>query len=209
VSESAKKGRENMVSQIKKEDMYEKLGNIDQIRDIIFGAQLRDYNSRFEKIESDLLAMHQELLDRISELRTSHSTELRVAVEALDKKMKTLQTSTDEERQDLRAQIERTHRKSSASFDKLNNDLEISTSAIREDLAETKAKVQEDMRGLKTYIQEELDRRLSTMGNMKISRDDMAEILFELGMRLKGTEFVPELEEATDLILVDRMTATD
>jgi exonuclease VII large subunit len=198
-----------MVSQIKKEDMYEKLGNIDQIRDIIFGAQLRDYNSRFEKIESDLLSMHQELLDRINELKTSHSTELRVAVEALDKKMKTLQTSTDEERQDLRAQIERTHRKSSASFDKLNNDLEISTSAIREDLAETKAKAQEDMRSLKTYIQEELDRRLSTMGNMKISRDDMAEILFELGMRLKGTEFVPELEEATDLILVDRMTSAD
>jgi DNA anti-recombination protein RmuC len=198
-----------MVSQIKKEDMYEKLGNIDQIRDIIFGAQLRDYNGRFEKIESDLLSMHQELLDRINEIRTSHATELRVAVEALDKKMKTLQTSTDEERQDLRAQIERTHRKSSASFDKLNNDLETTTTSIRDDLAETKAKVQEDMRGLRTYIQEELDRRLSTMGNMKISRDDMAEILFELGMRLKGTEFVPELEEATDLILIDRMTSSD
>jgi DNA anti-recombination protein RmuC len=196
-----------MVSQIKKEDMYEKLGNIDQIRDIIFGAQLREYNGRFEKIESDLLSMHQELLDRINEVRTSHSTELRVAVEALDKKLKTLQTSTDEERQDLRAQIERTHRKSSASFDKLNGDLEAATTSIRDDLSETKAKMQEDMRGLRTYVQEELDRRLSAIGNMKISRDDMAEILFELGMRLKGTEFVPELEEATDLILVDRMTA--
>jgi DNA anti-recombination protein RmuC len=195
-----------MVSQIKKEDMYEKLGNIDQIRDIIFGAQLREYSNRFEKVESDLLSMHQELLDRINEVRTTHSTELRVAVEALDKKLKTLQTATDEERQDLRAQIERTHRKSSASFDKLNSDLDSATTSIRDDLAETKAKMQEDMRGLRTYVQEELDRRLSAIGNMKISRDDMAEILFELGMRLKGTEFVPELEEATDLILVDRMT---
>lgn len=198
-----------MVSQIKKEDMYEKLGNIDQIRDIIFGAQLREYNGRFEKIESDLLSMHQELLDRINEVRANYSTELRVAVEALDKKLKTLQTSTDEERQDLRAQIERTHRKSSASFDKLNSDLEASTTSIRDDLTETKAKMQEDMRGLRTYVQEELDRRLSAIGNMKISRDDMAEILFELGMRLKGTEFVPELEEATDLILVDRMTSAE
>ncbi|WP_019498427.1 hypothetical protein [Pseudanabaena sp. PCC 6802] len=198
-----------MVSQIKKEDMYEKLGNIDQIRDIIFGAQLREYNGRFEKIESDLLSMHQELLDRINEVRMNYSTELRVAVEALDKKLKTLQTSTDEERQDLRAQIERTHRKSTASFDKLNSDLEVATTSIRDDLTETKAKMQEDMRGLRTYIQEELDRRLSAIGNMKISRDDMAEILFELGMRLKGTEFVPELEEATDLILVDRMTGAE
>jgi DNA anti-recombination protein RmuC len=198
-----------MVSQIKKEDMYEKLGNIDQIRDIIFGAQLREYNGRFEKIESDLLSMHQELLDRINEVRMNYSTELRVAVEALDKKLKTLQTSTDEERQDLRAQIERTHRKSTASFDKLNGDLEAAATSIRDDLSETKAKMQEDMRGLRTYVQEELDRRLSAIGNMKISRDDMAEILFELGMRLKGTEFVPELEEATDLILVDRMTGAE
>jgi hypothetical protein len=30
----------------------------------------------------------------------------------------------------------------------------------------------------------------------KVSRDDMAEILFELGLRLKGTEFEPELKEA-------------
>jgi hypothetical protein len=32
--------------------------------------------------------------------------------------------------------------------------------------------------------------------NVKVSRYDMAEILFELGMRLKGSEFVPELKEA-------------
>ena len=32
------------MAEITKEEMRERLGNIDQIRDIIFGAQLREYD---------------------------------------------------------------------------------------------------------------------------------------------------------------------
>jgi uncharacterized protein (UPF0335 family) len=60
-----------MINQIKRDDMYDKLGNIDQIRDIIFGAQLREYNSRFEKIEADIVATQDELRDRVSEIKNA------------------------------------------------------------------------------------------------------------------------------------------
>ncbi|MCS6959330.1 MAG: hypothetical protein RMK91_04705 [Pseudanabaenaceae cyanobacterium SKYGB_i_bin29] len=196
-----------MVSQIRREEAYEKLGNIDQIRDIIFGAQLREYNNRFEKLESDLANVHQELRDRIHELKMSFTTELRVAVEALEKKIRTLQTTAESERNDLRQQIDRLNRKTTASVDKLTEDLEQATATLREEIVETRDKLQEESRSLRLYIQEELERRLSALSGSKVSKDDMAEILFELGMRLKGTEFVPELEEASDLILVDRLNS--
>lgn len=194
-----------MVSQIRREELYDKLGNIDQIRDIIFGSHLREYNSRFEKLESDLSNVHQELRDRIHELKVSFTTELRIAVEALEKKLRAQQTTSEAERNDLRQQIERLNRKSSSSIEKLTEDLEQASATLREEIIETKDKLQEDARSLRLYVQEELERRLSALSGNKVSRDDMAEILFELGMRLKGTEFVPELEEATDLILVDRL----
>jgi archaellum component FlaC len=193
------------MNQLKKEEIYDKLGNIDQIRDIIFGAQLRDYNTRFDKLESDLGNFRQELIDRIQEVKTTNIAELRSAVDIVDKRIKALQLTGEEERNDLRQIIDRTHRKSSSNFEKLSEDLEATTGLLRDNLSETKAKLQEDTRNLRNYVQEELERRLSAIGNIKVSRDDMAEILFELGMRLKGTEFVPELEEATDLIIVDRM----
>lgn len=193
------------MNQLKKEEIYDKLGNIDQIRDIIFGAQLRDYNTRFDKLESDLGNFRQELIDRIQEVKTTNIAELRSAVDIVDKRIKALQLTGEEERNDLRQIIDRTHRKSSSNFEKLSEDLEATTGLLRDNLSESKAKLQEDIRNLRNYVQEELERRLSAIGNIKVSRDDMAEILFELGMRLKGTEFVPELEEATDLIIVDRM----
>jgi archaellum component FlaC len=193
------------MNQLKKEEIYDKLGNIDQIRDIIFGAQLRDYNTRFDKLESDLGNFRQELIDRIQEVKTTNIAELRSAVDIVDKRIKALQLTGEEERNDLRQIIDRTHRKSSSNFEKLTEDLEVTTGLLRDNLSESKAKLQDDIRNLRNYVQEELERRLSAIGNIKVSRDDMAEILFELGMRLKGTEFVPELEEATDLIIVDRM----
>lgn len=193
------------MNQLKKEEIYDKLGNIDQIRDIIFGSQLRDYNTRFDKLESDLANFRQELIDRIQEVKTTNVSELRSALDTVDKRIKALQLTGDEERNELRQTIDRTHRKSTSNFEKLSEDLEATTGILRDNLTESKAKLQDDIRGLRNYVQEELERRLSAIGNIKVSRDDMAEILFELGMRLKGTEFVPELEEATDLIIVDRM----
>jgi gas vesicle protein len=194
-----------MVSQIRREEAYDKLGNIDQIRDIIFGAHLREYNARFEKLETDLANVHQELRDRIHELKVSFTSELRVAVEGLEKKIRTQQSTAETERNDLRQQIDRLNRKTTASIEKLGEDLDQATATLREEITETKDKLQEDVRSLRLYVQEELERRLSALSGNKVSRDDMAEILFELGMRLKGTEFVPELEEASDLILVDRL----
>lgn len=37
------------MSEISREEMREKLGNIDQIRDIIFGSKQREYDSRIEQ----------------------------------------------------------------------------------------------------------------------------------------------------------------
>ncbi len=198
-----------MIGSIKKEEMYDKLGNIDQIRDIIFGAHLREYNNRFEKLENDLTLIHQEMRDRLMQLKAELAGELRAAIDTLEKKYKTLQTTSEEERLELKQQVERTHRKAQSNFEKLSTDLEEIATALRNDLAQSKASFTEDVRSLRTYVQEEFDRRLSALGDLKVSRDDMAEILFELGMRLKGTEFVPELEEATDLILVDRLTGEE
>jgi hypothetical protein len=51
---------------------------------------------------------------------------------------------------------------------------------------------------LRSLVLEELDRHFSILREDKLSKDDMAELLFELGMRLKGSEFVPELREAAE-----------
>ncbi len=186
------------MAEITKEEMRERLGNIDQIRDIIFGSQLRDYNNRFEKIESDLSLLQEDIQTRIEQLKTVLTTEIKSSVDNLDKKIKTLSLNSQEESTDLRQQLDRLNRKFSSSIEALDEALDNQTNALRDELGETRDKLQDEVRTLKNHVLEELDRRFSLLMDEKTSRDDFAEILFELGMRLKGTEFVPAIKQAAD-----------
>lgn len=187
------------MGEITKEEMRERLGNIDQIRDIIFGAQLREYTARFEKLESDVSMLQQEMRDRVDQLKNVFSTELRAAVDGIDKKIKTLSLNVEDETSNLRQQIDRTNKKFTSSIESLSESVDNQTNSIREEISNNREKLQEDTRLLRTHVFEELDRRFSMLREMKVSRDDMAEILFELGMRLKGNEFVPQLKEAASI----------
>ncbi|MDX2254424.1 MAG: hypothetical protein NW214_02810 [Pseudanabaenaceae cyanobacterium bins.39] len=186
------------MGEITRDEIRERLGNIDQIRDIIFGAHLREYNSRLDKVESDISNMQQDMRDRLSDLKTGLAIELRSAVESLDKRLKSISTSAQEEAADLRQQVDRLNRKFSNSIESLDEIVELQRTSLREELAQTRDSLQSDSRELRSLVLEELDRHFSILREDKISKDDMAELLFELGMRLKGSEFVPELREAAE-----------
>ncbi|KAM3097621.1 hypothetical protein ACKFKF_19540 [Phormidesmis sp. 146-12] len=186
------------MSDITKDEVREKLGNIDQIRDIIFGTQLREYDNRLGKVESDISMLQQEMRDRIEQVKSGFSLELKASVESLEKKLKSYNSSTQEECIDLRQQVDRLNKKFSNSVQILDEAIDAHTSSIRSELVESKAKLQDDVGALRDLVLEELDRRFSQLRETKVSKDDIAETLFELGMRLKGTEFIPKLREVAN-----------
>jgi DNA anti-recombination protein RmuC len=187
-----------VMGEITKEEMRDRLGNIDQIRDIIFGAQLREYANRFDKIESDLSLLQQEMRDRVDQVKNVLATELRSSIDSLDNKIKTLNVNVQDENAELRQNIGRVNKKFSTNIEALNETVDQQTNSIRQELSQTREKLHEDVRTLRANIFEDLDRRFSMLRDVKVSRDDMAEILFEVGMRIKGIEFVPELKEAAE-----------
>ncbi|WP_341530740.1 hypothetical protein WKK05_16605 [Nostoc sp. UHCC 0302] len=186
------------MNQMSREDVRERLGNIDQIRDIIIGAQLREYENRFSKVESDLSLLQQEMRSHLEQLKTNFTAELKGMAEVLEKKLKLLSLNTQEETADLGQQVDRLNRKFSISVQSLDEALDSQTTSIREELSQNKAQLQDDMTALRDLILEELDRRFSQLRETKVSKDDIAETFFALGMRLKETEFIPKLREAVD-----------
>jgi hypothetical protein len=204
------------MAEVTRDEMRERLGNIDQIRDILVGSHLRDYDTRLAQVETDLALLRQDVRDRIEDTKIALGTEMRTALESLDKKLKAISLTSTEESADLRVQLDRTNKKLANTITVLNEAIDKQTNALREDLLTARDKLQEDVRTLRNQIFEELDRQFLSLRNGKVSRDDMAEILFELGMRLKGTEFIRQLKEATDndtdiyssiAVLEDNMTS--
>jgi hypothetical protein len=183
---------------ITQEEMRERMGNIDLIRDIIFGPKLQEYDNRIDKLESNLSLLEKEMHDRIEQVKTDCVTELRSSVDALEQRIKSLSLTFQKDNADTRQLIDRTYQNFSGSLESIDKTLVSQTTSIRKELSETREKLQDDTRNLKSQIFDELEKRFSLLANAKVSRNDMADILFELGLRLKGTDLAKELKEANN-----------
>jgi len=170
--------------------------NIDQIRDIIFGAQRREYDIRFQKIESDLATLHQQTSSQVDDLKDTLVREIVAAVQALEKKLKLLNTSTQEENSALRKLMEQLEKKFSANLTTLTQETSDEASSIRKETSDTRVKLQQDIRTLRDQVYQELNTHVSSLQDSKVSRESLSEVLFELGMRMKGVEMSSELQKA-------------
>lgn len=197
------------MGEISQDEMRERIGNIDLIRDIIFGSKLQEYDSRLDKLESKLSLLDQEMRDRTLAIKTECLTELRASVDSLEQKIKSLSLTSQKDNADIQQLIERTYRNFSNSLESIDKTVGSQTTSIRTELSETREKLQEDTRNLKTQIFDELEKRFSLVTDAKLSRNDMADVLFELGLRIKKAEFTPELKEAVhgngseDVLLIE------
>lgn len=197
------------MGEISQDEMRERIGNIDLIRDIIFGPKLQEYDSRLDKLESKLSLLDQEMRDRTLAIKTECLTELRASVDSLEQKIKSLSLTSQKDNADIQQLIDRTYRNFSSSLESIDKTVVSQTTSIRTELSETREKLQEDTRNLKTQIFDELEKRFSQVTDAKLSRNDMADVLFELGLRIKKAEFTPELKEAVhtngseDVLLIE------
>ncbi|NJK60496.1 MAG: hypothetical protein HC918_10005 [Oscillatoriales cyanobacterium SM2_1_8] len=142
--------------------------------------------------------LHQEMRDRDEDLREYFAGELKTATETLEKKVKQVGSNAQDECADMRMQLDRTTKKVTAGLQELDEEVETLRTTTRDEVGQLRGKLDEELKELKDSFFDELNRLFSQLREVKISRDDMAELLFELGMRLKGTEFVPELVEAAE-----------
>ena len=184
------------MGEISQDEMRERIGNIDLIRDIIFGSKLKEYDSRLDKLESKLSLLDQEMSDRTLAIKTECLTELRASVDSLEQKIKSLSLTSQKDNADIQQLIDRTYRNFSNSLESIDKTVVSQTTSIRTELSETREKLQEDTRNLKTQLLDELEKRFSLLTDTKLSRNDMADVLFELGLRIKKAEFSPELKES-------------
>jgi gas vesicle protein len=184
------------MSEVSKEEIRERMGNVELIRDIIFGAKLQEYDNRLDKLESQLSLLDKEMRDRTLAVKTECLTELRASVDSLEEKIKSLSLTSQRDNADIRQLIDRTYKSFSSSLESIDKTVVSQSSSIRKELSETREKLQEDTQSLKAQIFDELEKRFSMLKDVKLSRNDMADILFELGLRIKKAEFTPELKES-------------
>jgi exonuclease VII large subunit len=184
------------------DNVRDRLGNIDQIRELLFGHIIAEYEQRWEtssqrldRLESDLSSFQTEMRDRLNALQESLTAEFRERMDAFEKQVQYLGFTLHEQTTNTQYRIREVEKNSSSGLDSLQTALTHQTNTTRTELMQTREQLEGSMRTLEKHVFEEIDKELSAMREGKVSRMDFADALFELCLKVKGSEF-PKLTEA-------------
>ncbi|MBL8299759.1 MAG: hypothetical protein JNN30_15590 [Rhodanobacteraceae bacterium] len=165
--------------------------NVDQIRDILFGGQMRDYERRFqelnERLEADFNALRQDQERRFTQLDKRLDEQLEKIARALRQEVLDRTAATDDIESRL-LQGTRTQRSELASaVDTLSRDLAIAEERLRMALGELDAALKEQG----GRLGQSLARSRDELRGEKVGREDLAALMTELALRLKGDFDLP------------------
>ncbi len=150
--------------------------NVDQIREIIFGGHIRDYEARFQALQDEFAAALKNL-----------KKEFDAAVKNLDQAIESEGTKRRDDDESLDALVQ-------SKFAELGKELAAAEARAGDGLEKLARDTQAAQRELRRSMEggsQDLDARLTAVAEdlsaRKVERDELAALLTELAQRLNGT----------------------
>jgi DNA repair exonuclease SbcCD ATPase subunit len=166
--------------------------NVDKIRDILFGSNMREYEKRFARLEERLTKSSDALREDLKKRFDSLESYVREELESLSQRLKTEKS----ERAESLKELTRESRDNSKTLEKKLSQLEEQLDSAQGDL---RSKILEQSKSLSTQIQKSkdevetaLEHEAETLRADKTDRAMLADLFTELSMRLKDELELPE-----------------
>ncbi len=166
--------------------------NVDQIRDILFGGQMRDYERRFhelnQKLEADLARMREAADKRLAQI------EKRID-DQLDKLGKLVRQEIDDRTgalADLESRVQQAARTARAEINKAVDGVSDEVAQSDERLRAALADLHDTMAARAGDTEAALSRASTELRADKVGREDLAALLTEFALRLKGDFDLPK-----------------
>lgn len=169
------------------------LGNVDQIREILFGSQSRELKEKFKKLETSIEAMQTEMRKKMEQIQSDFNTRMENELEGITRKMKNITNQQQSEFADVRDSAIKQEKRIQNSLEILEEDLISKNEQLAKQQLENSNTLRNELDTLKDEISRALDERLSEMGAVKLSRDDAAEILMDAAMAMQGSNVKQQL----------------
>jgi predicted RNase H-like nuclease (RuvC/YqgF family) len=180
-------------------DLGQGFNNIEQIRELLFGTQLKQLSIKLDSLETMLKEQKEETEKRISvlkietdrslqKLQESLSTELQTSFRSLSEELKSLKEKNIQDREENDQQLESISKRLSSNVANLDEAIDKQTRSLRDDVLSSHKKLQSDLIQMKKQVVENFEKRLANLGSSKVSREDIADMFFEIVLKLKGTQ---------------------
>jgi len=166
-------------------------GNVDKIRDILFGSQMRDYDARFSSLEEALLKETAEIRETNRRRFDQLETYIKGEFEALQTRLK----AEREERSDMGSQQSRELKELSETLSRRLRDLDDRGATVERDLRNQLLQQSRDLgdqlRARHDEISTLLDKRFQELRQSKTDRAALATLFTEVALRLNDQFQIP------------------
>jgi len=162
--------------------------NVDQIRDIIFGSQIKDFEEKFKSLEKSMQMMEDSIKKTFNEAHTKLQRETERSLEALEKKIDNLSSTTQRERAKLKDLIDTTDETLQMQLGNQKDEFATKLRILKENVTDEQNKLVDNMNTMKREIENLLKTNLENLADDKLSRDSMAQMLLEVAMKIQGTD---------------------
>lgn len=170
-------------------------GNIDKVRDILFGGQMRDYERRFASLEARLLKETSDMKDDVRKRLSALETFVRQETESLAERI----TNEHNERADATKDLARDAGEHVKAFEKktgqLDDQIGRAQRELRQQVLELQQSVSDDLRRKVDEIVAQMKQESGELRHEKTDRATLAALLNEMAMRLTNELSLPGLDK--------------
>jgi len=183
--------QQNEMSQHHENGAIDESGNVDRIREIIFGSQMRDYDSRFQKLEERLAREAGELRGDLQRQLQALETFMRGEGESMSNRLKAEQAERGQAFEQLTRGLAETARGLELKISNLDSQATQDIRDLRERLLEQSKALSNELKERHEQVTSHLERETGQIRDAMTGREALAEMLSEVALRLKKEFRVP------------------
>lgn len=166
-------------------------GNVDQIRDIIFGAQMREYEKRFARLEERVLNESDALRSETGSRLDALETYIKQEVSGLSDTIATERGEREDDTRHLSNELSNQAQEQDKKLSTLQQNTAQTQSELRDALLEQSKTLLAEIQNVRNTLTASLDRSTEELRDDKTDRKALADMFSEVAMRLNGDFKLP------------------
>jgi len=166
--------------------------NVDKIRDILFGNNMREYEKRFARLEERLTKSSEALREDLKKRFDSLETFVREELEALGTRLKTEKSERSEALKDLTRESRDTAKALEKKLSQVEEQLDSAHTELRTKILEQSKALGAQIQKTKDELESALESEAETLRTDKTDRLQLANLFTEMSLRLKDELELPE-----------------
>lgn len=166
-------------------------GNIEKIRDILFGAQMRDYDRRFARLEERLLKEAADAREDTRRRFDSLETFIKQEITALGDRLKSESQQRTQSDEDMTRELRDSSRSLANKINALDENSSQAQRELRQQLLDQAKRLADEIRQKYDDLAAQLLREANELRHDKTDRAALANLFTELAMRLNNEFKLP------------------